>query len=176
MSRTFFSGWGVRTIPVGEVRYNPMAYHNGSVWPHDNAMIGLGLARYGYKEEAVRLFGGLFDAALFSDLRRLPELFCGFARQRGEGPVRYPVACSPQAWAAATLPSLLQATLGLRFDPATTTVHFDTPRLPAFLQEMTLYNLSVGGARVSVHLQRVGGEVAVNVLEREGSIRVQITS
>ncbi|WP_428395621.1 amylo-alpha-1,6-glucosidase [Lichenicoccus sp.] len=176
MSRSFFSGWGVRTIPVGEVRYNPMAYHNGSVWPHDNAIIGLGLARYGYKEEAVRLFGGLFDAALFSDLRRLPELFCGFARQRGEGPVRYPVACSPQAWAAATLPSLLQATLGLRFDPATTTVHFDTPRLPAFLQEMTLYNLSVGGARVSVHLQRVGGEVAVNVLEREGPIRVQITS
>ena len=176
MGRTFFSGWGIRTIPVGETRFNPMAYHNGSVWPHDNAIIGIGLARYGYKDEAVRLFGGLFDAALYADLRRLPELFCGFARQRGEGPVRYPVACSPQAWAAATLPSLLQATLGLRFDPDTAIVHFDTPRLPAFLQEMTLYNLSVGGSRVSVHLSRVGGEVAVNVLEREGPIRVQITS
>ena len=176
MSRSFFSGWGIRTIPAGEARYNPMAYHNGSVWPHDNALIGLGLARYGFKEEAVRLFGGLFDAALYADLRRLPELFCGFARQRGEGPVRYPVACSPQAWAAASLPCLLQATLGLRFDPMTTTVHFDTPRLPAFLQEMKLYNLSVGGARVSVHLSRVGNEVAVNVLEREGAIRVQITS
>ncbi len=176
MARPFFSGWGIRTIPVGEARFNPMAYHNGSVWPHDNALIGLGFARYGYKEEAVRLFGGLFDAALYADLRRLPELFCGFARQRGEGPVRYPVACSPQAWAAATLPCLLQATLGLRFDPSTATVHFDTPRLPAFLQEMTLYNLSVGGARVNVHLSRVGNEVAVNVLEREGSIKVQITS
>ncbi len=97
MSRSFFSGWGIRTIPAGEARYNPMAYHNGSVWPHDNALIGLGLARYGFKEEAVRLFGGLFDAALYADLRRLPELFCGFARQRGEGPVRYPVACSPIA-------------------------------------------------------------------------------
>ena len=176
MGRAFFSGWGIRTIPVGEARYNPMAYHNGSVWPHDNALIGLGLARYGYKDEAARLFSALFDAALYADLRRLPELFCGFARQRGEGPVRYPVACSPQAWAAATLPSLLQATLGLSFDPANATVHFDTPRLPAFLQEMTLYNLSVDGARVTVHLSRVGAEAAINVLEREGTIRVQTTS
>ncbi len=176
MSRSFFSGWGIRTIPAGEKRFNPMAYHNGSVWPHDNALIGLGLARYGYKDEAARLFAALYDAALYADLRRLPELFCGFARQRGEGPVRYPVACSPQAWAAATLPSLLQATLGLSFDPATATVHFDTPRLPAFLDEMTLYNLSVAGSRVSVHLSRVGGEVAINVLERSGAIRVQTTS
>ncbi len=176
MSRTFFSGWGIRTIPVGEARFNPMAYHNGSVWPHDNALIALGLARYGYKDEAARLFGALFDAALYADLRRLPELFCGFARQRGEGPVRYPVACSPQAWAAATLPSLAQACLGLRFDPATVTVHFDTPRLPPFLDQLTLYNLSVGGGRVSVHVSRLGGEVAINVLEREGAIKVQITS
>ncbi len=176
MGRAFFSGWGIRTIPVGETRFNPMAYHNGSVWPHDNAVIGLGLARYGYKDEAARLFSALYDAALYADLRRLPELFCGFARQRGEGPVRYPVACSPQAWAAATLPSLLQATLGLRFDPATAIVQFDTPRLPAFLQEMTLYNLSVSGGRMSVHLSRVGSEVAINVLEREGAIRVQTTS
>ncbi len=176
MSRAFFSGWGIRTIPAGDARYNPMAYHNGSVWPHDNALIGIGLARYGFKDEAARLFSGLFDAALYADLRRLPELFCGFARQRGEGPVRYPVACSPQAWAAATLPSLLQATLGLSFDPSTATVHFDTPRLPAFLQEMTLHNLSVSGGRVSVHLSRVDGEVAINVLERDGMIRVQTTS
>ena len=176
MGRAFFSGWGIRTIPVGEARFNPMAYHNGSVWPHDNALIGLGLARYGYKDEAARLFAALYDAALYADLRRLPELFCGFARQRGEGPVRYPVACSPQAWAAATLPSLLQATLGLSFDPANATVHFDTPRLPAFLQEMTLYNLSVGGSQVTVHLARLGGEVAINVLERTGPIRVQTTS
>ena len=176
MSRTFFSGWGVRTIPAGEARYNPMAYHNGSVWPHDNAIIAIGLARMGYKDEAARLFGGLFEAALYADLRRLPELFCGFARQRGEGPVRYPVACSPQAWAAATIPSLLQSTLGLRFDPSAVTVHFDRPRLPAFLDELTLYNLAVGGGRVTVHLVRSGREVAVNVIERHGAIKVQTTS
>ncbi len=176
MSRTFFSGWGIRTIPAGEARYNPMAYHNGSVWPHDNALMAMGMARYGHKDEAARIFGGLFDASLYSDLRRLPELFCGFARQRGEGPVRYPVACSPQAWAAATLPALLQASLGLRFDPFTVTVHFERPRLPPFLDEVTLYNLAVGGARVTVHLQRVGTEVALNVIERVGPIKVQLTS
>ncbi len=176
MGRNFFSGWGIRTIPAGEARYNPMAYHNGSVWPHDNAIIALGLARYGFKDEAARVFGGLFDAALYADLRRLPELFCGFARQRGEGPVKYPVACSPQAWAAATVPSLMQASLGIRFDPFTVTVHFERPRLPPFLDEVTLYNLSVGGAKVTVHLQRVGTEVALNVIERDGPIKVQLTS
>ena len=176
MSRTFFSGWGIRTIPAGEARYNPMAYHNGSVWPHDNALIAIGLARHGYKDEAARLFTGLFDASLYADLRRLPELFCGFARQRGEGPVRYPVACSPQAWAAATLPSLLQSTLGIRFDPFTVTVHFERPRLPPFLDEVTLYNLAVGSGRVTVHLQRVGTEVALNVIERVGPIKVVLTS
>ncbi|MCQ8242112.1 glycogen debranching N-terminal domain-containing protein [Rhizosaccharibacter radicis] len=176
MGRTFFSGWGIRTIPAGEARYNPMAYHNGSVWPHDNAIIALGMARYGYKNEAARVFTGLFDASLYADLRRLPELFCGFARQRGEGPVRYPVACSPQAWAAATLPSLVQASLGLRFDPSGVAVHFDRPRLPAFLDELTLHNLSVGGARATVHLQRVDGEVALNVIDRSGPIQVVLTS
>ncbi len=176
MGRSFFSGWGIRTIPAGEARYNPMAYHNGSVWPHDNALIAIGLARYGYKDEAARLFTGLFDTSLYADLRRLPELFCGFARQRGEGPVRYPVACSPQAWAAATLPSLLQSTLGIRFDPFTVTVHFERPRLPPFLDEVTLYNLAVGGGQVTVHLQRVGTEVALNVIERVGPIKVVLTS
>jgi glycogen debranching enzyme len=176
MSRNFFSGWGIRTIPVGEARYNPMAYHNGSVWPHDNSLIAIGFARYGFKDEAARVFSGLFDASLYSDLRRLPELFCGFARQRGEGAVRYPVACSPQAWAAAAIPSLVQSTLGIRFDPFTVTVHFDRPRLPPFLDEMTLYNLAVGGGRVTVHLQRVGTEVALNVIERVGSIKVVLTS
>ncbi|MGI4745745.1 MAG: amylo-alpha-1,6-glucosidase [Janthinobacterium lividum] len=176
MSRTFFTGWGIRTIPAGEARYNPMAYHNGSVWPHDNALIAIGMAKYGFKDEAARVFTGLFDASLYADLRRLPELFCGFARQRGEGPVRYPVACSPQAWAAATIPSLIQSTLGLRFDPATATVHFERPQLPAFLDELTLFNLEVGGGRATVHLQRLGTEVALNVIERHGPIKVQLTS
>ena len=108
----FFSGWGIRTVRRGEARYNPMSYHDGSVWPHDNALIALGLARYGLKRSVCRLFKGLFDAATYMDLRRLPELFCGFQRQRNRGPTLYPVACSPQAWASATPFSLIEAALG----------------------------------------------------------------
>ncbi len=176
MSRAFFSGWGIRTIATGEARFNPMAYHNGSVWPHDNALIALGFSHLSLKDEAERLFTGLFDAAFHIDQRRLPELFCGFPRERGLGPVRYPVACSPQAWAATTLPALVQSTLGIRFEPATRTVLFDRPRLPPFIDEMTLYNLSIGEARGTIHLKRLGNEVAINVVKREGGLRVQITS
>ena len=100
--RSFFSGWGIRTVAKGEARYNPMSYHNGSIWPHDNALIALGFARYGLKRAVTQTFKGLFDAATYMDLRRLPELFCGFQRQRGRGPTLYPVACAPQAWASAT--------------------------------------------------------------------------
>ncbi|NHO32926.1 amylo-alpha-1,6-glucosidase [Acetobacter fallax] len=176
MHRSSFSGWGIRTIPEGEARYNPMAYHNGSVWPHDNALIAMGFARHGYRREAIRVFQALFDAALYTDLRRLPELFCGFSRSRSEGPVRYPVACSPQAWAAATLPALLQAVLGLRYDPGTVTVEFTRPRLPESIDSMTLFNLAVGGESLSVHIVRTGEEVAINVVKRSASIRMQIVS
>ncbi|GMA78195.1 hypothetical protein GCM10025880_46120 [Methylorubrum aminovorans] len=101
LSNDGFNGWGIRTIAKGEARYNPMSYHNGSIWPHDNAICVLGLARYGLKEEAARVFEGMFDTSLYYDQKRLPELFCGFMRRRQRGPVSYPVACSPQAWAAA---------------------------------------------------------------------------
>ena len=117
MEPRFFSGWGIRTVARGEARYNPMSYHNGSIWPHDNALIALGLARYGLPSAVEQVFKGLFDAATYMDLRRLPELFCGFQRQRGRGPTLYPVACAPQAWASATPFSLLEASLGLEFDP-----------------------------------------------------------
>src|SRR5690606_16740036 len=117
MDVSSFSGFGVRTIASTDARYNPMSYHNGSVWPHDNALIALGLARYGFKREATRVFDGLFQASIYIDLRRLPELFCGFPRRRGQGPTFYPVACAPQAWAAATPLCLVQACLGLDFDP-----------------------------------------------------------
>ncbi|NHN89193.1 amylo-alpha-1,6-glucosidase [Acetobacter conturbans] len=174
MRRDSFSGWGIRTIPEGEARYNPMAYHNGSVWPHDNALIAMGFARHGYRAEAARIFEALNDAALYSDLRRLPELFCGFTRSRAEGPVRYPVACSPQAWAAATLPALLQAVLGLQYDPGNVAVQFLRPTLPQSIDELTLFNLAVGGENLTVRLVRVGREVAINVVERSRSIRMQI--
>jgi glycogen debranching enzyme len=171
-----FNGWGVRTLASGEQRYNPMSYHNGSVWPHDNALIAMGLSRYGLKAPAERIFGGLFDAALYVDLRRLPELFCGFARRRGQGPTFYPVACSPQAWAATALHATLGACLGISFNPAESSVVFDRPRLPPFLNEVTLHHLALGNARISVLLRRMGSEVAMNVLSRTGSIHAILKS
>ena len=176
MGSRFFNGWGIRTLASGEARYSPMSYHNGSVWPHDNAVIALGLARYGLKPQAERIFAGLFDAALYVDLRRLPELFCGFARRRGQGPTLYPVACSPQAWAATALHAALGACLGLRFDVAEQSVVFDRPRLPPFLDVVTLHNLALGEARISVVLRRIGNEVAMNVLARTGVIHAVLRS
>ncbi len=171
-----FAGWGIRTIAGGEARYNPISYHNGSVWPHDNALIGLGLARYGLRAEAARLLEGLFDASVSIDLRRLPELICGFARREGQGPTFYPVACAPQAWSAAALPSLLQSCLGLSFDPAERTVRFDNPVLPRFLDRLVLRGLSIGQARIDVVLQRAGAAVGMTVLDRVGAIRAMVVS
>jgi glycogen debranching enzyme len=174
-SSAFFSGWGVRTLAVGEARYNPMSYHNGSVWPHDNALIAAGFARYGFRREAARLFDGLFAAAAYIDLRRLPELFCGFPRERGHGPTFYPVACSPQAWAAATPLSMLQSCLGLRFDTTRGSVAFDEPLLPDFLNDVTLQRLSLGDAAVDVALHRRGKDLSIEVLGRRGRLGVDLS-
>jgi glycogen debranching enzyme len=168
MGPAFFSGWGIRTIAGGEARYNPMSYHNGSIWPHDNALIALGFARYGLKAPCRRVFTGLFEAAAYMDQRRLPELFCGFKRRRGNGPTSYPVACSPQAWAAATPFSLLGACLGIDFDAQKQTITLQHPTLPHFLDEVTLTNLTVGDTRADLRCIRRGNEVAVNLLAKEG--------
>jgi glycogen debranching enzyme len=170
--RESFSGWGVRTIAMSEARYNPMSYHNGSVWPHDNALIALGLARYGLGHLAARLLSGLFDAALTMDLKRLPELFCGFVRRPREAPTHYPVACSPQAWASAAPAALLQACLGLELDRRANEIRFRHPILPAFLEEVALGNLALGDSRVDVVLRGRGGDVAVSVPRRTGDARV----
>jgi len=172
----FFSGWGIRTLAADEARYNPMSYHNGSVWPHDNALIALGMARIGLRAETARLFDGIQASADAMDLKRLPELFCGFPRRPGQGPTSYPVACSPQAWAAATIPAFVQASLGLSFDPARRAVRFDRPDLPDFLDCLTLRDLSLGDARVSVLITRTPGEVSVTVIERQGDIHVVTTT
>jgi glycogen debranching enzyme len=169
-----FSGWGVRTVAEGEARYNPMAYHNGSVWPHDNALIGAGLARYGLNDAAMKVLAGTFDASLFMDLHRLPELFCGFPRRPGEGPTLYPVACSPQAWAAAAVFQLLQACLGLRVDAPAARVSFHYPELPEFLREVHIRGLRVGEASVDVRLEQHGRDVGVNVLGRSGHLEVMV--
>ncbi len=169
-----FSGWGIRTIAKDEARYNPMSYHNGSVWPHDNALIALGFARYGFKHSVERLFKGLFDAASYMDMRRLPELFCGFQRGRGRGPTLYPVACSPQAWASATPFTLLEASLGLEFDPAAGEIRLINPRLPAFLDEVVLRNLQLNQSSVDINLRRHGSEVSLEILRRRGQAQVSV--
>ena len=168
---TFHTGWGIRTLATTEKRYNPMSYHNGSVWPHDNALIGLGLARYGHGAGAARVLEGLAAAASKLELRRLPELFCGFPRRSGQGPTAYPVACSPQAWAAAAPIGLLGACLGLGFDPAARIVRLERPVLPAGMDRVTLRNLALGGARIDVSLRRAAGDsVAMSVSGRSGDI------
>jgi glycogen debranching enzyme len=174
LSDSFFSGWGVRTLGSTEARFNPMSYHNGSVWPHDNALIAAGLARYGHREETARIFEGLFASSTYIDLRRLPELFCGFARERSQGPTFYPVACSPQAWSAATPLLLLQSVLGLRFDCARDSIVIARPRLPAFLDEVFLRGLTLGKCSADIALRRSGNVVAVEVLEREGNLRIDL--
>lgn len=176
MQPSFFSGWGIRTVAREEVRYNPMSYHNGSVWPHDNAMIAAGFARYGHKDAVERVFKGLFDAASYMDLRRLPELYCGFQRGRERGPTLYPVACSPQAWAAGTPIQLLRACLGLEFNPDRNQILLRKPRLPSFLNEVTLRNLRLGEAAVDITLHRHGNDVSLHVLRNEGQIVVAVYS
>ena len=174
LSPNFFSGWGVRTVAKGEPRYNPMSYHDGSIWPHDNSLIALGLARYGLAGHAERIFEGLFGAAAYMDLRRLPELFCGFRRRRGAAPTLYPVACAPQAWAAASPFLLLQAVLGMELDPVTRSIRFNNPRLPRFAEEITLRNLGFEDARVDVTLRQTGEHVAMRVLRNHGAIQVSM--
>ncbi|TDH58897.1 amylo-alpha-1,6-glucosidase [Dankookia rubra] len=171
MDGSFHSGWGIRTLATSEARYNPMSYHNGSVWPHDTALVGLGLAHYGHRAAAAKLLEGLTAAAGKLDLRRLPELFCGFPRRGGQGPTAYPVACAPQAWAAAAPIGLLGACLGLSFDPAARLVRLDRPVLPAGLDRVLLRGLSLGGARIDVQLARAEGQsVAMSVPGRRGEI------
>jgi glycogen debranching enzyme len=154
LSEGSFSGWGIRTLDMAEVRYNPMSYHNGSVWPHDNAIIAAGFARYGLDEGVNRIVAGLFDASLYFDLQRLPELFCGFTRREGEGPTRYPVACSPQAWAAGAVFLLLQTCLGLSIQANQSTVCFTSPSLPDFVTEVHIKNLRVGSGAVDLVMDR----------------------
>jgi glycogen debranching enzyme len=174
LSSESFSGWGVRTLATSEGRYNPMGYHNGAVWPHDNALIAQGLARYGLVDEALQIWMGLFEAGLYFDLHRMPELFCGFPQNPGEGPVLYPVACAPQAWSAASVFLLFQACLGLEINGLEKQVRFTRPRLPASLGELRIHNLDVAGATVDLLLVQHEHDVGVNVLRREGDVQIMV--
>jgi glycogen debranching enzyme len=170
-----FSGWGIRTIADGEPRYNPMSYHNGSIWPHDNALIAMGLARYGMRYQAMEILSAMFDASQFMDQQRLPELYCGFVRRPNEGPTLYPVACSPQAWASAAAFYLLQASLGLSFNAPANQLCFDHPLMPPFLRRVEIRDLRVGGAVIDLALERHNKyDVAVNLLRKDGDVEVSV--
>src|SRR6266404_4309384 len=167
-----FSGWGIRTLGLSEPHYNPMSYHNGSVWPHDNGLIALGLARHGHVQPAAKIFSAMFDAASYMDLCRLPELFCGFLRRQHNAPTQYPVACSPQAWASATMFALLQATLGLKLVAGSGEISFYRPVLPDFLDRLHIRNLRLNGGSADVLLQRHGPDVTMTQTRRDGDVSV----
>jgi glycogen debranching enzyme len=172
---TSFSGWGIRTVATCEARYNPMSYHNGSIWPHDNSLIGSGFARYDLKGSAAMVLAGLMDASIFFDLHRLPELFCGFPRRPGESPTLYPVACAPQAWASGAVFLLLEACLGLDVFAPERRLVFSKPFLPQFLPQISIRDLKIGDASVDLLLTRHDeGDVGVNVLRRNGTLDVVV--
>jgi glycogen debranching enzyme len=175
LDRDFCTGWGIRTLAFGEARYNPLSYHNGSVWPHDNAIIASGVARYGLKELAGKILLGLLDVSNQVDLHRLPELFCGIGRRPGEGPTLYPVACSPQAWAAGAVFLVLQACLGISVDDKNRRIVFERPYLPDGIPQLWIKGLGCGGSSVDLFLERQNDEVRIEATENSGEVEVLST-
>ncbi|MCE5231409.1 amylo-alpha-1,6-glucosidase [bacterium] len=172
MGEGLFSGWGIRTLHEKETHYNPMSYHNGSVWPHDNALIAWGMARSGMPRSVEHILAAMFDAALHMDLQRLPELFCGFHRRASQGPTLYPVACSPQAWATATPFLLLQSCLNMTIDAEAHQIRFNHPVLPPFIDELRVRNLTVGNSRIDLKVIRYPLAVGINIEDRDGDIEI----
>jgi glycogen debranching enzyme len=173
---TFSSGWGVRTVADCEARYNPMSYHNGSIWPHDNALIAAGMTQLAEKNLATRILTAQLDASTYFESSRLPELFCGFRRREGKAPTSYPVACSPQAWAAASVFMLLQACLGVTVDAAGSRIIFKHPQLPTCLDQLSIRDLTIGDASIDVVLHRYAGAVGLNVERCSGKIDVVMST
>ncbi|MHB1844813.1 MAG: amylo-alpha-1,6-glucosidase, partial [Deltaproteobacteria bacterium] len=170
-----YSGWGIRTLAKGQAAFNPLSYHRGTIWPHDNSLIAQGFANYGLTREAGRVLEGLYDASRHFRMSRLPELFCGLRRRSGEFPVLYPVACSPQAWASGAFFLLLRAGLGLSPDASRGLLQIRDPHLPAWLHELTLRRLRVGDAEVTLHFTRTGeGTFAAMPEIHRGSLALRI--
>jgi glycogen debranching enzyme len=169
-----FSGWGIRTVSSLESRYNPMSYHNGSVWPHDNGLVAAGFSRYGLDGMIAAPFGGLFDASTVVDNYRLPELFCGFHRRTGEGPTLYPVACSPQAWSSGVVFQLVQACLRLSIDGYARRLSVERAILPPFLTYLRLLNLQLPFGEIDLLFEQQPLDVSVAVLRKVGDFEVRI--
>jgi glycogen debranching enzyme len=163
MDDLLWSGWGVRTMSTEDVGYSPLSYHNGSVWPHDNSLIAAGLARYGYREEALRIVQQMLEAAAYFDFE-LPEVFAGLPRQTTPFPIAYPTAARPQAWAAGTPVLLLQVLLGLRPDHRRKSLETTAgdEQLPAWAGSLRLAGVRAFDRAWNVHLE--GGRVRVEAL------------
>jgi glycogen debranching enzyme len=175
MREQMFSGWGVRTVASSEARYNPMSYHNGSVWPHDNAIVAMGFSNYGMQHRAAQILGGLYESSVHMELQRMPELFCGFhKRTDGSGPTLYPVACAPQAWAAGSVFLLLQAALGIRVGLSERAeVRLSRPILPDLLDSVHIENLRVGDSSVTLQLRRNEQGVSIETTRQQGDVQVR---
>jgi glycogen debranching enzyme len=174
MRSDFFSGWGVRTLAYGEERYNPMSYHNGSIWPHDNAIVAAGCARYGLKSAAAAIFDAIMRAAAYMDDRRIPELYCGFRRRRGRGPVLYPAACSPQAWSASAPFSIIESLLGLEFYPEQRELRLNNPALPPSLTSLLVRNVRLGEATADFIVRASSTSPTLEVIRAKGDIRISL--
>lgn len=168
MRPDMFSGWGWRTMSREERVFNPLSYHRGSIWPHDNSIIAHGMALYEFREPANQLFASLFEAALNFRDYRLPELFCGIERQEFDEPVQYPVSCSPQAWASGAVFLLLMSVLGIRPSAHRKELNVVNPSLPAFLDNLSIRNMRVGGSRVGLDFTRRGDRTFCNVVDIDG--------
>jgi glycogen debranching enzyme len=175
MEEDMFSGWGIRTLSTREKRYNPIGYHVGTVWPHDNGMIAEGLRAYGYDEAALQIFNGITEAAMHFESYRLPELFAGFPKDQYQVPVTFPTACHPQAWAAGSLLHMLEVLLGLKPDGFAARLLIQRPMLPEFVYQVELRGLRVGQARADLNFQREpDGTAAVRVLDIQGNLDVEV--
>ena len=171
MADASFNGWGVRTVAAGERRYNPQSYHNGSVWPHDTALVAAGASRYGFTGAASRIFTASLELSEAVDLHRLPELICGFTR-RGREPTLYPVACAPQAWAAGAVFMMLAASLGIHIDAPARRLSFSRGRLPEAIDWIRLTDLKIGDASVDLQLERHPHDLGVTIIRREGDVEI----
>ena len=171
----FFSGWGIRTLSAAHPVFNPMSYHNGSVWPHDNSIIVLGMALHGQSRAALPVVTALYEAGIEEDFQRLPELYCGMTRRSDSRPVGYPVSCAPQAWASGALFMGMQALLGLYPEAQARVLHVRDPVLPEFLNELTVSGVTIGSSRVALQFRRHGSRTLANLIGIEGeALRVQI--
>ena len=174
LAKKMFSGWGIRTIATDEPRYNPMSYHNGSVWPHDNAIIALGFARYGLMAEAVQTLSAIFETSLFMPGKRLPELLCGFERLKGKAPTLYPVACSPQAWSVGAVFMMLEACLGMKISAARNAITFYQPKLPSFINNITITNLRLNNKQIVLQIRRKNEGIEVLLLSHDSDVDIEI--